>query len=497
MSSDNQLQNVFNQFVTAMQKHRRLWIAPTIICGVLGTSFAVFKSSTWNAWQAIHLRDAGSENGQFENIDLRKAAQETVIELSRNRSVIAAALKEYGPPKSLFPNKNWPSNETIISVRRELSVSAPPGTELGNADVIHLSVNANSPDNALRLNKAICNQLDLHLQKLRMSKAQNLVAELENKQSLARNDLRLATAELEKLEHQIGQDLGELRTLDQTGAGESNLRTSLTQISNGLRAAKNRRMAQDQLDRILTAAKKDATKLVSIPDRLLDSQPELRRLKDGLAGAQLRIAELSGKMRSTHPQVRAATRELNEIRSQITNRLPAWTESLRADIEITNGLKNSLQAELSRVEKRLSELASLRAPYSNLISRVQNRRDQLRDVNQALSEAEAQRSSAQSSSVFTLVGETEVSDSPIGPGRATIAVSSCVGGLMIGVGLVLLVSPIASFSNDGIREFGRRATDQLRVTFGRRESDESDATAATGGDQSERRGGSDRRRKPR
>lgn len=497
MPSDNQLQNVFNQFRGAMNKHRLLWIAPTIICGALGTGFAAVKSSTWNAWQAIHVRDDGSENGQFGNVDSRKAAQETVIELARNRSVIAAALKEYGPPKTLFRIKNWPSNEAITAVRRELSVSAPPGTEIGKADVIHLSVNADSPEDALRLNKAICNQLDLHLQELRMSKAQNLVVELSNKQALARKDLRAATAELEKLEHEIGQDLGELRTLDQTGAGESNLRTSVTQISNDLRAAKNRRMAQEQLDGILAVAKKDATKLVSIPDRLLDSQPELRKLKDGLASAQLRIAELSGKMRDSHPQVRAAARELNEIRAQITKRLPAWTESVRADIQITNGLVNSLQEELSRVENRLSELASLRAPYSNLISRVQNRRDQLRDVNQALSRAEAQCSSANSSSVFTRVGETEVSDSPIGPGRATIAASSCIGGLMIGVGLVLLASPITSLSNEGIREFGRRTTDQLRVTFGRRESDDAHAGNTPSESSTERRRGTDRRSKPR
>ena len=416
MSNDNQIQNVITQFIKSLQKHRSLWMAPTIICGVLGTGYAATKSSTWNAWQAIHVRDDVSSDGQFGNVDLRKAAQETVIELARNRSVIDAALKEFGPPKTFFKVKEWPSSEVVNAVRSDLSVSAPPGTELGKADVIHLSVNADSPENALRLNNAICNQLDLHLQKLRSSKAESLVAELKNKQSLARRDLRQATAELEKLEREIGQDLGELRTLDQTGSGESNLRTSLTQISSDLRAATNRRMAQDQLNRILDEAKKDATKLVSIPDRLLDSQPELRKLKDGLAGAQLRIAELTGKMRNSHPLVRAADRELNEIRAQITNRLPAWTESVRADIKITDGLVNSLRSELSQVQKRLSELASMRAPYSNLVSRVQNRRDQLKEVNQSLSRAEAQRSSSNSSSVFTRVGEAEVSDSPIGAG---------------------------------------------------------------------------------
>ncbi|MCA9213537.1 MAG: hypothetical protein KDB27_10755, partial [Planctomycetales bacterium] len=420
MSSDNQLQNLVSQFQKALRDHAKLWLVPMVVCGGLGTVFAFFKTSTWSAWQTIHVRDDTSVPGQLANVDSRTAAQETVFELARNRSVIAAALKNIGPPKSYRRPDQWPTKDDITAVREHLSVSAPSGSELGKADVIQLSVEADSPEAALRLNSEICKQLDIHLQTLRMAKAENLVAELESKRDLAEKELELATAELKQVERQIGQDLGELRTLDQTGSGESNLRSSVTQISNDLRAAKKRRMAQQQLKNILNDAQVDATKLISIPDRLLDSQPELRKLKDGLASAQLNIAELQGKMSDSHPQVRAAVRECDEIRSQITQRLPESMAGVQADIHVTDGLVASLNSELSAVQGRLSDLASLRAPYSNLVNRVQNRRDQLKEANQALSRERAQQSSSKVASVFTRVGEPEVSDSPIGPGRVTI-----------------------------------------------------------------------------
>lgn len=487
MSTDNQLQHFVDHVHSTLKKHKLLWIAPTILFGVLGTTYAALKSSTWKSWQVIHVRDDGNATGRFGDTDSRKAAQETVVELARNRGVIEAALRDIGPPKRLFKVREWPSIRDINGTRDAISISAPPGTEIGNADVVHLTVKCKSPEDALKLNQAVCNQLDVHLQQLRMSKAESLVTELENKQTLAKKELNAATAELKQMEREIGKDLGELRTLNQTGTGESNLRTSLTQIANGIRESKTRRMEQQQLGEILERAIADSSKLVSIPDRLLNSQPELRKLKDGLAGAQLKIAELQGKMSETHPSVRAAERELKQIRAQISNRLPALTESVRADIRVVDEQVNSLQAELLQVQTRLAELASLRAPYSNLVNMVQNRRDQLKEVNQALSRAKAIYTSATTSTVLTRVGETEVGDTPVGPGRTTIAAASWLGGLMIGFGLVMLAQPIEQFRNDGFRAFGRRVTDQVQAK-GRR-SEDRQAAAVVADRSTERRRG--------
>ena len=46
---------------------------------------------------------------------------------------------------------------------------------------------------------------------------------------------------------------------------------------------------------LLKQAEADPTALVAAPCRLLDSQPALRRLKDGLVDSQLRTANLQGR----------------------------------------------------------------------------------------------------------------------------------------------------------------------------------------------------------
>ncbi|MCA9213854.1 MAG: hypothetical protein KDB27_12370, partial [Planctomycetales bacterium] len=86
-------------------------------------------------------------------------------------------------------------------------------------------------------------------------------------------------------------------------------------------------------------------------------------------------------------------------------------------------------------------------------------------------------------------GEPEVSDSPLGPGRVTIVASAWIGGAMIGIGLVLLASPMTV---NGVRDFGRRATDQIRVSFGRRQTDRQQTETQFAA--VERRGHGDRRR---
>ena len=287
MSGTNQIPEIIRQFIETLRRYALLWLAPTIVVGALGTAYALFRSSTWSSWQAFHVRDEVTSelNGRFDNTDSRKAAQEIIFELARNRAVIGAALEDVGPPKRLFRLKKWPTNGEIKDVQDGLTVTAPKGSEFGKTDVIYLNVKADSPTGALELNKAVSKQLKKRLQQLRRSKAASMTAELREKEKVSKKQLELATEQLEKMERQIGPDLGELRTLDQTGTGESNIRTLLTQIKNDIRRARNSQTSQRELLMILNAAKTDSTKLASTPDRLLESQPALRKLKDGLVDA--------------------------------------------------------------------------------------------------------------------------------------------------------------------------------------------------------------------
>ena len=63
-------------------------------------------------------------------------------------------------------------------------------------------------------------------------------------------------------------------------------------------------------------------------NRLLDSQPALRRLKDGLVDAQLRTAALQGRMSAEHPEVISAKEAETQVAARVHAELPprsaAW-----------------------------------------------------------------------------------------------------------------------------------------------------------------------------
>jgi uncharacterized protein involved in exopolysaccharide biosynthesis len=475
MSTDNHLADYFRGVSAALRRYQWLWLVPTITIGCLGTGYALFRAPKWKAWQALHVRDeiTSALNGRFDNTDARKAAQETIIQLAKTRSVIQASLEQMGRPKSLGRVEAWPSSSDIIELQEGLTVSAPKGAEFGKTDVIYLTVQALSPEEAVKLNRAICDQLENHLQQLRNSKAASIVAELTEKLELGQVNLMQATQRLESMEKDVGSDLGELRTLDLTGSGESNLRTALTQINNDLRAARTNETAQRELLELLIAAREDSNQLTATPSRLLDAQPSLKRLTDGLVDAQLKLAEISGTMSEAHPAVRAAAKAEYEIRQQLRIELPAAIRSVEADLKVTAALIASLEKELEQVQARLDHLASLRAPYSNLVAEVAHRTEQLKEIRRALANAQAGQEASATTSLLTRVGQTEVSDFPVGPGRTILIAGSWMGGFMVGLGLVMLAAPVSMFTRGMRMPGGRRATDHDRRArqSGRRSTD--------------------------
>ena len=166
-------------------------------------------------------------------------------------------------------------------------------------------------------------------------------------------------------------------------------------------------------------------------------------------------------MSSAHPAVRAAIQSEKEIREKLRTELPVITATVKADMNARSALIESMTKELEDVQARLGRLASMRAPYSNLAAEVKQRSDQLKEIRQSLANAEASQGASATASLLTAVGEPEVSDSPVGPGRLTLAGASWLGGLLIGLGLVLLVSPIST--HGGIRQFGRRSSDTIKL----------------------------------
>lgn len=440
-------------------KKRWRWIAVSaVVCGAVGLAYAASRKPVWESTQATVLRDEAigelTRQGRFESADALKTAQETVLQVARQRETVAAALADVGPPPAYFRFDEFPTPDEVDAFLEEVSLSAPKGLEFGKSEVMYVTAQAPNAVRASKLVEALCEHIDLDLRELRRERASEVIAEMEKTVELAKSELQAATEDLHDVERQVGSDLGELRVLNETGGGESNLRTTLNQIRAEVRQLESDRTAKEELRKILEAAKTDPERFVATPNRLLEAQPALRRLKEGLVDAQLRRAALVGKLNPEHPELLSAIAAESETRRNVLRELDGAMLGLDDEIRVVQASLNDLQRQQTEVEGRLSRLAGMRADYANLVAIVRQRSESLQLAAKKLSDAKASYAAANSARLLTTMGPPVPSDGPIGPGKMQIVLAASLLGALGCAGAVLLTMPLE-------RLRGRRITDYL------------------------------------
>ena len=458
-----------SKITKTLQRNKLLWVSPTIVFTLLGLLYAFTKESEWRASQTLIVRDEAISDlgfgnsvplGRFDNNDSLKRFLETILQVSKNREVLRAALEQVGPPRGK-KRSEFPSESHVEAFRDAVSVSAPKGTEFGSSEVVYLSVSATEQTRAVSLATAMCDELDNRMRVLRNEYAKSIIAELTEKKTLAESDLQVATSQLSELESTIGEDLGEMRTLAEGQGGESILQAQLNQIKGELRTSEREQDALLELLSQLQRFKNNTDAILATPNRLLESQPGLRRLKDGLVDAQLRTARLRGGLTEIHPRVQSAMRNERNVEAQLLHEVENAILAIQADISLGGKLMDSLRGKLKSVQNRLDALAGQRAPYVNLTAEVTQRREQVRLASTALAEARGRLEASKTSSLITRVDDPVTGTNPEGPGRTTLLLGSSFAGLAIGLSLVYLIAPWQEARR------GRRRTDH----GGRRKSD--------------------------
>lgn len=458
---------IFREFAKSLRQHRWIVVASVLVCTTLAIVGVLTRSATWTASQALLVRDEAvgqqARPGRFDDSESMKTAQETIQEIARNHEVVTEALRAMGPPAGYRDSERWPSRDDVDDAINAISVNAPRGAEFGRTEVIYLSVKSNERERAVTFTTAVCDQLESRLQQVRNLKAASMFDELARSLDLAQTDLNKATESLAAMEREIGSDLGELRALNDSAAGDSSLQVTLNQIGNELRQAQNELDAHDQLKRLLLSAQENPDRLLAAPNRLFASQPGLRRLREGLVESQLRMAELSGTMSERHPRVLAAQEAEREVRADLHAELAVALRAVEAELRL--GVKRSelLRDQKEHIEQRLNQLAGLRARYQNLVEDVEQRAKIVDKCKQELADARASGASAKSTSLISRLDEPLASNRPLGPSNALILVVGVGGGMACGIGLVFLLTPFSYTRRRRWADylpFGRRATDR-------------------------------------
>lgn len=457
-SLDTRLPVRFRDAALALKKRWRWIVFSAIVCGAAGLAYAATRKPVWESTQATVLRDEAvgelTRQGRFESADALKTAQETVLQVARQRETAAAALADVGPPPAYFRFEPYPNDGEIDAFLEHVSVAAPKGLEFGKSEVMYVTAQAPNSVRASKLVAALCDRTDLHLRQLRRERAGEVIAEMTKTVELAQAELMQATGKLHEVERQVGSDLGELRVLNESGGGESNLRTTLNQIRSEVRQLESDRTAKQELRKILEAAKSEPERFVATPNRLLEAQPALRRLKDGLVDAQLRRAALVGKLNPEHPELLSAIAAEQETKRNVLRELDGAMLGLDDEIRVVQASLDDLMRQQNQVEDRLTKLAGMRADYGNLVAIVNQRSEALQLADKKLSAAKASYEAADTSRLLTTMGPPVPSDGPVGPGKMQIVLAAALLGAFGCAGTIVLVTPLE-------RMRGRRVTDYL------------------------------------
>jgi polysaccharide biosynthesis transport protein len=441
----NPMQSMFpapRDVLRLLAAHRWRWLAPAVLVAALAMAYALLVPPTWQASQALIIRNEAANSdtglGKFTRTEDLKNIQETILELAKSRGVLLAALNEVGPAARCANEDAWPTERDIDLLRQAVKVAPPKGVEFGTAEMFYVDVRDHDRVRAVRLNQAICGQLQTRFQEIRDAKAQSMIDELNKAAHLAKAGLDEATGRLAATEKQVGSDLAELRALQDANSGEGTVRRTVSEIENELRQARAGVEANRQLLDLLRASKDDPGRLLATPNRLLDSQPGLRRLKEGLVDAQLRTATLQGRMSDAHPSVRSAKEAEEQVGRELHKELAIAIRGVEAEVQLSTIRTATLEGQLAQTRQRLTRLAELRAPYANQAAATMHRTKLVERAEQNLAEAHAALASAKAASLISRIDSPDTGVRPVTASRAAVILAGLVGGLLAGLGVLLL-----------------------------------------------------------
>lgn len=444
----------FQSLIERLRARWYVWAVPAGLIFLLAAGAALVSTRNWKANQPLVVRDeaaAADQPGRFASVDAMQTAQETILELSKNASLVREALVEAGPPQA-GSDAFFPTDDDVETLQGRIAVTAPNGSEFGRTEVIYLSVLDPERGRALTLVDAVTRQLERRLNELRRRRAASVIRELEEAVARAKIELANSTDALAAVEENVGADLGELRILVDSGSGESGLRLSLTNVNAELRQAEAKQQSLELMQNLLGSAKRDPRELLATPNQLLESQPALRKLKEGLIDAQLRTSQLLGKMSADHPQVVAAQTAELEVRQKLRGELDTALVGIAADRRVSASQVARLKGKSDEISERLNRLAALRAKYGNLIADVRQSSQIVDNAQRELAEARAALTGAETSSLLTRLDAPDAGHGPVGPSRTMILAAGLFGGLATGLGLFFLIYPLPPLE-------GRRAND--------------------------------------
>ena len=413
------------------------WIVPTFSALLVAVLAGYLGPKNWDATQSFMVREEMIGRlvgpGRFDSLDAMKTSQQVIQETARRPVVLRRVLESVG--------EFSPSPVDVETLRDSISFQAPSGAELGKTEILAMRIKWDSVDRATRLVTALFEETQKEVRLLRQRKANSMLQEIGASVELARENLAVTSASVREIERNVGGDLSELIALVEPYSGGSDLRRQITTIQGEIRQAQKTEESSHQLIVYLQSAIQNPNQLLATPRELLESQPSLAELKKRLIEAQVARSTVGGKYSVKHPRYVAIANSVSEIRVQINQEIGSALVGLDSQKQLARKQVEMLTDRANDLEQRVIELAAFRFDYGQLVEELAIRNDELKETHREYAKAESILRAAETVDFMEKLDEPQAGLRPLGPSKKTLVMGAAVAGLLIGLGLVVIVTP--------------------------------------------------------
>jgi polysaccharide biosynthesis transport protein len=428
-----------------MDQLRRLaatWqVRVVLACGLgsalLAVTWAFISPGRWSASQSLVVRDdllgESFKPGRFNSPESLKSAQETILHIARKPQVIRDALLAAGiSPDAL-------DAQTIEDWQQLVSVVAPNGNEFGKTEVFVLGVRGRSLEQATKVVNALTTQTENHLRQYRSRMLESMESELAASLEQASQQYAELAERVGEIERSVGAELPALRAMIESSSMGSDLQHALEQIRSEIRTSTAElERAERQRDLLSLAASDEAGDFVSTSSDLIELQPVLKRLVDGLVDARLVLSAAMGRYDEGHPSISNARSSVNQTSAALRSELLATAAGLEMQIAMYGQKLARLSRSEAEYSERLIGLGKLRVEYKSLIDEMTRRSESLTKGRTDLAEIQSLASASNNVSLITRVGDPQLATRADGLSKRALALAGLITGLLGGLGIVLL-----------------------------------------------------------
>jgi len=436
-NSPNQLTSYPLALLNTARKNPALWMLPLFSALLIAVLSSYLGPKKWEATQSFVVREELIGRivnpGRFDSLESMTTAQQVIQETARRPMVLKRVF--------LQVEGRTPSREEIESLRDAISFQAPGGSELGKTEILTMRVEADTPGKAVQLVDTLFEQTRQEIRAIRQTKAESMLAEVKTAVDLAEERLNSTTKNLRKIEIKAGQDLSELRGLNDAFSGGSDLRRQVSALQTEIRKARLSEERATQLIEYLSMTVNDPLELLATPRELLESQPALSELKNQLIEAQVIQSNVLGVYSDKHPRHISAVKSVAEIRSQIKQELESTLVGLKAQQRLAQQEISGLEKQAEDYEQRIRKVANMRVDYGQLVSEIRLRNEELAEVHKEYAQAASILRAVENVDFMSRLDEAMAGLYPLGPSKKALVLGAGIVGLLMGLGIVMILTP--------------------------------------------------------